>query len=102
MARFDLTEELYANVSAWATHPDYSDADRIGIEFAEKFALDHKALDDGFFDRMREHFSDEEIMEISICVGTWLSLGRVTMVMDVGVSCPLRLPLDEPEDRRPD
>jgi hypothetical protein len=28
-------------------------------------------------DRMRAQFSDEEILEISICVGTWLSLGRI-------------------------
>ena len=61
----------------------------------EKFAVDHKSLDDAFFDRMREHFRDEEILEISICVGTWLSLGRVTQVMDVAVSCPIQLELGD-------
>ena len=61
----------------------------------EKFALDHTSLDDAFFGRMREHFRDEEILEISICVGTWLSLGRVTQVMDVAVSCPIQLELGD-------
>ena len=61
----------------------------------EKFAVDHKSLDDAFFDRLREHFRDEEILEISICVGTWLSLGRVTQVMDVAVSCPIQLELGD-------
>ena len=65
----------------------------------EKFALDHTSLDDAFFGRMREHFRDEEILEISICVGTWLSLGRVTQVMDVRVSCPIQLELDDPSER---
>ena len=95
MAPLELNEELYQNVSAWQTYPDYSDAERIAIEYTEKFAIDHKKLDDAFFDRMREHFSDEEILEISVCVGNWLMMGRITMVMDVNTSCPIRLPLGE-------
>ena len=95
MAPHGLSEELYRGVADWRTHPEYTDAERIAIEYAEKFALDHKALDDEFFARMRKHFSDEEILEISVCVGTWLMMGRITMVMDVAVSCPLRLPLEE-------
>ena len=96
MAPHDLTEELYENVAAWQTYPDYSDAERVAIEYAEKFAIDHKALDDAFFARMRKQFSDEEIVEISVCVGTWMMMGRITMVMDVEVSCPIRLALEEP------
>lgn len=94
MARNGLSEEAYAHVAEWASHPGYSEAERIAIEFAEKFAIDHKALDDAFFERMREHFTDEEIMEISVSVGTWLALGRITMVMDVKVSCPIQLELE--------
>ena len=97
MARFDLTEELYANGGEWRTHPAFTEAERIAIEFAEKFAVDRASIDSAFFDRMRAHFSDEEIPEISICVGTWLSLGRITKIMDVGVSCPVRLEIQDPE-----
>ncbi len=96
MAPHELSEELYKNVSAWRTYPGYSDAESVAIEYAEKFATDHKALDDAFFERMREHFSDQEIVEISVCVGTWLMMGRITMVMDVEASCPIRLALEEP------
>ena len=98
MAPADLSEALYANVADWATYPDYTDAERIAIEYAEKFALEHHALDDAFFARMREHYSDEEIMEIAVCVGTWLMMGRITMVMDVDVSCPIRLDLTDAEE----
>ena len=96
MAPHELSEELYKSVSEWQTYSDFSDAERVAIEYAEKFATDHIALDDAFFGRMREYFSDEEILEISVCVGTWLMMGRITMVMDVAVSCPIRLPLEEP------
>jgi len=96
LAPFDLSEDLYAHVGEWRSHPVFTEAERIAIEFAEKFALDHASLDDAFFARMRAYFSDEEILEISICVGTWLSLGRITKIMDAGVSCPVRLELREP------
>ena len=95
MAPHRLSEELYANVADWRTNPDYTEAEGVAIEYAEKFATDHKQLDDAFFARMHEHFSGEEILEISLCVGTWLMMGRITMVMDVNTSCPIRLPLGE-------
>jgi alkylhydroperoxidase family enzyme len=96
LAPHGLSEELYANVAEWRTHPGYTDAERIAIEYAERFAVDHTSLDDAFFARMRKHYSDEQIMEISVCVGTWLFTGRIVMVMDAGVACALRLPLEEP------
>ncbi len=96
MAPHRLSEELYAHVAQWQTYPDYTDAERVAIEYTEKFATDHKKLDDEFFARMRKHFSDEEILEISVCVGNWLMMGRITMVMDVDTSCPIRLQLEEP------
>ena len=101
MAQNELSEDLYASVASWATHPELSDAERVAIEFAEKFALDHQSLDDAFFARMRRFWSDEEIVEISICVGTWLSLGRVVKVLDASVSCPLPIQVNQPESRPP-
>jgi alkylhydroperoxidase family enzyme len=96
LAPHGLSEELYANVGEWRSHPGYSDAERIAIEYAEKFALEHTALDDAFFARMRRFYDDEQIMEIAVSVGTWLMMGRIVMVMGVNAACPLRLPLAEP------
>ncbi len=96
MAQHQLSEDDYARVAEWATWPGYTDADRLGIAFAEKFALSHHELDDAFFARMKEHYTDAEIFEISVAVGTWMAMGRITMIMDVAVSCPLVLSLDEP------
>jgi alkylhydroperoxidase family enzyme len=88
-----LAEDDYQHVAEWATWSGFSDAERIAIEYAEKFALDHTTLDDTFFRRMHEHFTDEEIMEIAVSVGCWLMMGRITMVMGVDVSCALTLDL---------
>lgn len=95
MAQQDLSEDDYHHVGEWATWPGFSAAERIAIEYAERFALDHLTLDDAFFARLHEHFTDEEIMEIAVSVGCWLMMGRITMVMHVDVSCPVRLDLGD-------
>ena len=96
MAHHDLSEDLYANVARWADHPNFTQAERVALEYTEKFALDHQALDAAFFDRMRAHWTDDEIVEISICVGTWMSLGRVIRVLGAEVSCPLPIAVNDP------
>src|SRR5947207_13941258 len=56
-----LTETDYAHVEEWQSHSGYSERERLAIEYAERFALDHHSLDDDFFGRLRAHFSDAEI-----------------------------------------
>jgi alkylhydroperoxidase family enzyme len=89
LAEQGVDEELYAHV----TDPDagdYSAQERLAIEFAERYALDHRSLDDAFFARLREHFTDAEILDLSICVGNWLAFGRLTMVLDLDEACAVR------------
>jgi alkylhydroperoxidase family enzyme len=84
-----VDEELYAHVQDPDTG-DYSAQERLAIEFAERFALDHRSLDDVFFARMREHFTDPEILDLGICVGNWVGFGRLTMILDLDEACAVR------------
>ena len=89
LAAQGVDEALYAHVQ----DPDsgeYSAQERLAIEFAERFALDHRSLDDAFFTRMREHFTDPEILDLGICVGNWVGFGRLTMVLDLDEACAVR------------
>lgn len=89
LAEQGVDEELYAHV-ADPDAGDYSAQERLAIEFAERYALDHRSLDDAFFARLREHFTDAEILDLSICVGNWLAFGRLTMVLDLDEACAVR------------
>ena len=91
LAEQGVDEELYAHV-ADPDAGDYSAQERLAIEFAERYALDHRSLDDAFFARLREHFTDAEILDLSICVGNWLAFGRLTMVLDLDEACAVRPP----------
>ena len=89
LAEQGVTEELYEHVGD-PDAGDYSEQERLAIEFAERFALNHRSLDDAFFVRLREHFTDPEILDLTICVGNWLAFGRLTMVLDLDEACATR------------
>ena len=91
LASNNLTEDLYTHVTEWATYPDYSELERAALEFTEKFAIDHLSIDQTLIDRLRAELGDELTFELSLCVGSWLALGRVTQVMGVTASCALRI-----------
>jgi AhpD family alkylhydroperoxidase len=86
LARHGVDEELYAHVEA-PDDGDYSTQERLAIEYAEKFALDHRSLDDAFFARMRAEFTDQEIFELTVCIGDWVAFGRMTAVLDLDEAC---------------
>ena len=62
-----MTEDDYAHVVQWRTYDGYSDRERLAVEYAELFALDHHALDDAFYGRMRAStFTDAEILDLTV------------------------------------
>ena len=86
-----MTEDDYAHVVQWRTYDGYSDRERLAVEYAELFALDHHALDDAFYGRMRAStFTDAEILDLTVCIGGWLALGRTLHVLGIDDACASR------------
>jgi alkylhydroperoxidase family enzyme len=84
-----VPEEFYANVGLdWE---GFSTRERLAAEFAERFALDHQAMDDVFWDRLHAVFTDDELVDLGLCVGAWIAFGRLNRVFDVDGAC--RVPL---------
>lgn len=86
-----VAPELYDNVAAYATYSGYTPRQRLCIEYAERFATDHASLNDEFFRRLRPEFSDEEILDLTLCVAVFLGLGRSLSVLGVDQSCAIDL-----------
>ena len=84
-----VTEDEYARVSEWRTVPTFNERERLVVEYAEFFALDHHAIDDAFFARLRSAFSDAEILDLTVCIGGWLALGRTLHVLGLDDQCAL-------------
>ena len=53
-------------------------------------ATDHHNMDDDFFDRLKQHYSDEQILELGMMIGQFIGFGSLLMVLDLESKfCPL-------------
>jgi AhpD family alkylhydroperoxidase len=86
LARHGVDEELYAHVDD-PDAGDYSEQERLAIEYADRFALDHRSIDDAFFARLKGEFTDPEILELTACIADWIAFGRMTAVLDLDEAC---------------
>lgn len=83
-------EDTFAQaVTEWRTTSAFDERTRLAAEYAERYALDHESLDEGFWRRMRAEYSDREIVELSMCLGCWLAFGRLNHVLGLDAACTL-------------
>lgn len=82
-------EEFYQHIANWRDWPGYSDRERIAIELAERFCLEPQSLakDDRFWEGAKAVLSDEEIVQILHCVGSFIATGRVAHVLGLDLIC---------------
>ena len=53
------------------------------MAYAERFALDHTSIDDEFIGRLRDVFTDPEILDLTVCLSAFLGLGRTLHVLGI-------------------
>jgi alkylhydroperoxidase family enzyme len=78
-----VTEDAYEHLHEYRTHPGYTDRQRLAIEYAERFASDHQGIDDDLFTRLRAHFTDAEVLDLTLCCAVYLGLGRTLEVLGI-------------------
>jgi AhpD family alkylhydroperoxidase len=78
-----LTDELYQRIAQYVELPELTPRERLAAEFAEQFAIDHTQIGDELFERLREHYSDAEILELAVTAGFCVGMGRAFHVLDV-------------------
>lgn len=85
-AEAHIDDDFYAEVADWRTSEVLTDRERAAAEFAQQFAIDHLAMDDAFWARMRALYADDELADLTMCCATFLGLGRALAV--IGVRAP--------------
>ena len=81
-----IDEDFYAAVTDWRSTDVLTEREKLAAEFAQRFALDHQAMDDEFWARLRDAYADDEIADLTISCGMWLGMGRAMAV--IGVEAP--------------
>ena len=84
-----LTDDLYGRVAEYQECDDFSEREKLAIEYAERFALDHPRIGVDLIDRMRAEYSDPEIVELAGLVAFCMGIGRVYAVLDIANECPI-------------
>ena len=86
-----VDEDFYAEVAAWRTSPALSRRERLAAALAERFAVDHLTMDDdeAFWAELRDAFTDTELIELTLCIGSWVAFGRLNHVFGLDTSCVL-------------
>ena len=68
-----------------------SEKEAVAVELAERMAMDPHSVTDDFFERLRQHFSDEQIVELAFAcsIFNWGNKFNITMRLDTdGVNYP--------------
>jgi alkylhydroperoxidase family enzyme len=80
-------------VRAWRTSDVLNARERLAAEYAERYAEDHHGIepgvDDDFWERMLANFTQAEVVELTMSLGSWLAFGRLNRVLGLDVACAL-------------
>jgi AhpD family alkylhydroperoxidase len=83
-----VTEDLVCSLAQPSDAADLTEAERTAIRFADLMATDHLAVDDALFDRLHEHFSEGQIVELMLHVALFVGVGRVGAVLHMVEELP--------------
>lgn len=82
-----VPEDFYEQVAPSGDWPGATARERLAAEFASRYATDHLGMDDELWSRLHDHFSDDELVDLALCVASWLALGRFNRVFDIDGAC---------------
>lgn len=78
-----MTEEM---IVAMLDHrnSDLDERTKAALDLTEDFILNHaRGVDDAFMDRLKAHFSEDQIVELTIAIGIWDSVHKFNNVFDI-------------------
>jgi AhpD family alkylhydroperoxidase len=78
-----VEDDLYRHLDDYESYEGYTERQRLAIEYASRFAIDHSSVDDELFDRLHTAFTDAEILDLTMCVAAYLGLGRALAVLGI-------------------
>jgi AhpD family alkylhydroperoxidase len=72
-----LTEDLVCSLEQPYEAPDLTDAEKAALRFADLFATNHLAIDDAMIENLRQHFSEQHIVELCMQCAYCVGYGRM-------------------------
>ncbi|NRA42588.1 MAG: carboxymuconolactone decarboxylase family protein [Pseudomonadales bacterium] len=89
-----IDEAFYAAVADWRSEPSFSAAEKLAIDYAERFANDHLSIDDALMQQLKQHFDAAEMFELTYSIAGLLANGRTLQVLQIDQACQLSKGID--------
>lgn len=83
-----VSEDLVCSLQAPPEVSDLTDAEKVAIEYADRFATNHLSIDDDVLAQMRKHFSEPQLIELGSWIAFCVGFGRFGAVMDMVEELP--------------
>lgn len=83
-----VTENLVCSLEKPTEATDLSDREKAALEYADVFAINHFAITDETFEKLREHFSEAEIVELGMFCAFYFGVGRLFASWDMTEELP--------------
>ena len=80
-----VSEEGIARLLDEDDHPELDEADRLVVAYAKKINNEAYRITDGFFEKLREHFSEAEIAELTWRIGLAGAFNRINHALDIDI-----------------
>jgi alkylhydroperoxidase family enzyme len=80
-----------AHLSDWRSSDVYTEVERLVIEYGERMTITGESVDDEFFAKVREHFSEAEVVELTagIAMENFRSKFNAPLNVQAQGFCPL-------------
>ena len=69
--------EKVAELEHYATSAHYNEAERSALEYADRITRTDEDVDNELFGRLRAHYTDEQVMELTLAVGLENCLSKI-------------------------
>ncbi|MGA2837168.1 MAG: carboxymuconolactone decarboxylase family protein [Acidimicrobiales bacterium] len=88
----EVPESLYEAVLS-GDDAELTERERLAAEFARRFATEHRGMDVDLWSRLHVEYTDDELVDLALCVGSWLAFGRFNQVFDIDGACRVPAPV---------
>lgn len=88
------------DLGVYPSSPQFTERERVALQYADRVTLSDQDVEEALFDRLREHYSSEEIIELTctIALENFLSKFHRALRVEPQGFCDITVPLAARED----
>jgi alkylhydroperoxidase family enzyme len=83
-----LTEDAVCSLERPADADNLSPAEQSALRYADLFATNHLSIDDAVYDDLRQHLTEDEIVELGVHCAYAVGMGRLAATWSVTDDVP--------------